>query len=198
MYAKRWVKSGNSGYAPAAIMDWNAIRAAKPEDRKRAARKTRSLIPLTDQAVRDHLEGKSTIGVYSLPPDETCWFLAVDFDKSGWKQDALAYLATCRRFHAPAVVERSRSGNARRQRWQIRHSWQRGICNLLIPGPARGFESHPHRQPIGIQSLHALMAISGLTTRIHYFGRHLACRESNRVFIPAPFNRPFEPKIDRW
>ena len=64
MYAKRWEKSGNPGYAPAAIMDWNAIRAAKPEDRKRAARKTRSLIPLTDQAVRDHLKGKSTIGVY--------------------------------------------------------------------------------------------------------------------------------------
>jgi superfamily II DNA or RNA helicase len=111
MYAKRWEKGGNSGYAPAAIMDWNAIRAARPEDRKRAARKTRSLIPLTDQAVRDHLEGKSTIGVYPLLPDETCWFLAVDFDKSGWKQDALAYLATCRRFHVPAVVERSRSGN---------------------------------------------------------------------------------------
>jgi hypothetical protein len=36
-------------------------------------------------------------------------------------------------------------GNARRQLWEIWHSRQRGICNLQILGPARGFESHPHR-----------------------------------------------------
>ena len=37
-------------------------------------------------------------------------------------------------------------GNARREPWEIWHSWHRGICNLLIPGPIRGFESHPHRE----------------------------------------------------
>ncbi len=28
--------------------------------------------------------------------DETCWFLAVDFDKKSWKEDVAAFLETCR------------------------------------------------------------------------------------------------------
>ena len=92
-------------------MDWQAIRAAKPEERKRMARQTRSLLALTDQAVREHLEGQSTVGIYPLLPDDTCWFLAVDFDKAGWRRDAVTFLATCREFDVPAFIERSRSGN---------------------------------------------------------------------------------------
>ena len=44
-------------------------------------------------------------------PDESCWFLAVDFDKSTWSDDALAFLESCDLFNIPAVLERSRSGN---------------------------------------------------------------------------------------
>jgi hypothetical protein len=43
--------------------------------------------------------------------DETCWFLAVDFDKNSWQEDALAFMQICRSFDVPAVLERSRSGN---------------------------------------------------------------------------------------
>jgi superfamily II DNA or RNA helicase len=43
--------------------------------------------------------------------DETCWFLATDFDKQSWQRDALAFLATCREKGVPAALERSRSGN---------------------------------------------------------------------------------------
>jgi len=82
VFAFRWEgKGGKSGYSPAGSMDWRAIHAAKPEDRKRVGRKTRILQPLTDDAIRNHLTGKQTIGIYPLLPDETCWFLAVDFDK---------------------------------------------------------------------------------------------------------------------
>ena len=49
--------------------------------------------------------------MYPLLPDESCWFLAVDFDKKTWKEDASAFLATCREFNVPATLERSRSGN---------------------------------------------------------------------------------------
>jgi hypothetical protein len=83
VYALRWEKGEKHGYAPAADMDWNAIRAAPLGKRKLVARKTRSLRPLTGDAIRDHLEGKVTVGIYPLLPDETCWLLAVDFDKSG-------------------------------------------------------------------------------------------------------------------
>jgi hypothetical protein len=48
--------------------------------------------PLTDQVVHDHLAGKLTAGVYPLLTDETCWFLAADFDKATWQDDVRAFL----------------------------------------------------------------------------------------------------------
>jgi hypothetical protein len=112
VYAIRWEgKGGKSGYSPAAAMDWRAINAARPEERKRIARKTRILLPLTSDVIRKHLTGKHTVGIYPLLADETCWFLAVDFDKKSWMADSTAFLQTCRRFHVPAIIERSRSGN---------------------------------------------------------------------------------------
>jgi len=112
VYAVRWEgKAGKSGYSPAAAMDWRAINAARPEERKCIARKTRMLLPLTEEVIRKHLTGKHTVGIYPLLPDETCWFLAVDFDKKCWMADSTAFLQTCHRFHVSAIVERSRSGN---------------------------------------------------------------------------------------
>jgi len=43
--------------------------------------------------------------------DETCHFLAADFDKEGWKEDVQAIAATCRERELPYALERSRSGN---------------------------------------------------------------------------------------
>ncbi len=43
--------------------------------------------------------------------DETCWFLAVDFDKDDWWEDVLAVSETCQRIGVPYAIERSRSGN---------------------------------------------------------------------------------------
>ena len=37
-------------------------------------------------------------------------------------------------------------GNARREPWEIWHSWQRGICKLRILVTYRGSESHSHPQ----------------------------------------------------
>jgi len=39
------------------------------------------------------------------------FFLAADFDKENWREDASAFLATCSRFSIPTALERSRSGN---------------------------------------------------------------------------------------
>ena len=65
----------------------------------------------TTAAVVGHLTGRHVMGVYPLLADETCWFLAVDFDKSAWIEDVGAFVETCRRVGVPAAVERSRSGN---------------------------------------------------------------------------------------
>ena len=56
-------------------------------------------------------EPKQLMVGYPLLPDETCWFLAVDFDKKTWQADSLAFLDTCRELNVPASLERSRSGN---------------------------------------------------------------------------------------
>jgi hypothetical protein len=42
--------------------------------------------------------------------DETCFFLAADFDKTGWREDATAFAETCRQLNLPVAIERSRSG----------------------------------------------------------------------------------------
>lgn len=41
--------------------------------------------------------------------DETCYILAVDFDKAGWEADAIAFVGGCRRLGLAAALERSRS-----------------------------------------------------------------------------------------
>lgn len=96
VFAIRWEsKEGKTGYSPA--------RKRKGEDKQ--------LIPLTDEIIYDHLSGKRTIGIYPLLRDDTCWFLAVDFDKQNWKEDVQAFMETCKRMQVPASIERSRSGN---------------------------------------------------------------------------------------
>jgi len=111
VYARRWENpKGDSGYSPAAIKNWKAINRSRPEDRKKVDQQTRKFIPLTDAVIESHLLGNETVGVYPLLSDETCWFLAVDFDKKAWEYDALAFLESCRELGVPAALERSRSG----------------------------------------------------------------------------------------
>jgi hypothetical protein len=76
----------------------------------------RRFLPVTDDVVRWHLQGRDDVGqsflagVYPLLLDETCFFLAVDFDKAGWQADAVVFLKVCRRVGLDAALERSRSG----------------------------------------------------------------------------------------
>jgi hypothetical protein len=111
-YAIRWESNdGRSGYMPKADRDWKSYLGAKDADRKKVDRLTRKYRPLNDDVIRGHLVGEQTVGLYPLLPDETCWLLAVDFDKKTWQHDATAFLATCRENNVPALLERSRSGN---------------------------------------------------------------------------------------
>ena len=111
VYARRWEgPDGRSGYSPAAQKDWKAINRSRPEERKKVDQKTRKYFPLTDSVIENHLLGKETIGVYPLLVDETCWFLAVDFDKKTWQEDSSAFMDTCQEMNVSAALERSRSG----------------------------------------------------------------------------------------
>ncbi|WP_373366357.1 TOTE conflict system archaeo-eukaryotic primase domain-containing protein, partial [Burkholderia thailandensis] len=43
--------------------------------------------------------------------DDTCHFLAVDFDDADWREDAQAFRSSCTELGVPAALEISRSGN---------------------------------------------------------------------------------------
>ena len=108
----RWEgkSSGKSGYAPACANEWLAGVCEKPRI-KCADCRNRELIPLSDPVLFDHLVGKRTIGVYPLLADDTCNFLAVDFDEAEWRDDALAFRQSCDELGVPVALEISRSGN---------------------------------------------------------------------------------------
>ena len=107
VYAGRWEsKSGNSGYSPACANEWDPLLCNKPHSKCTDCK----YIPISDEAIRGHLVGSKTIGIYPLLKDETCWFLAADFDKADWEGDSTAFLEACRNAGIPAYLERSRSG----------------------------------------------------------------------------------------
>ena len=111
VYAVRWQsKNSRSGYTPACSLEWQPPLCKKPNI-KCSQCKYRDLLPLTDDVIYRHLLGEITIGLYPLLKDDTCWFLAVDFDKSDWKKDIKAFVETCKKFNVPFSIERSRSGN---------------------------------------------------------------------------------------
>lgn len=48
---------------------------------------------------------------YPLQTDDSCHFLAVDFDDADWRTDARAFIQSCRELGVPAAPEISHSGN---------------------------------------------------------------------------------------
>jgi len=121
VHARRFesLRTGKKGYQPACRNEWVRGRCQKPRIPCDKCTQ-RELLPVTDEVIRNHLLGvdpqdalgrEFVVGVYPMLPDETCWFLVADFDKAGWRDDARAFLDSCRMHNVPAVLERSRSGN---------------------------------------------------------------------------------------
>lgn len=108
-------KTGRAGYQPACANEWVRGVCEKPRIKCSECLQQRWL-PVTDEVIRWHLSGRDALGqpfvmgVYPMLRDETCHFLAVDFDRDQWREDTSAYLETCRELHVPAALERSRSG----------------------------------------------------------------------------------------
>jgi len=97
-YENRW--TGKAGWVPAVAGGW----------RKGMDRRTAKDLPLTAQVLQDHLKGKVFIGLYPLLKDNTCHFLAADFDGPAAMLDALAYSKAARANGIPAALELSQSG----------------------------------------------------------------------------------------
>lgn len=86
-----------------------------------------------DQTIYDHLAGHHTIGVYPLLPDDSCHFLAVDFDDADWRTDAQAFAQSCRELGVPVALEISRSGNGALRGFSFRRMSPRGMYGGLAP-----------------------------------------------------------------
>ena len=120
VFPKRWdnPKTGKSGYSPACYNEWQPRKCNKPKI-KCSECPNQAFVPLTAEIVRKHLAGENikgikrdyTIGIYPILKDDTCLFLAIDFDKQSWQQDVSTFIQTCREMNIPFALERSRSGN---------------------------------------------------------------------------------------
>lgn len=111
IYAKRWEKSGKSGYMPAYDVDWDEYNKHKAKGRSFSNFNHKTHKPYDDQAVSEHLKGIATVGIYPLSDDNTSYFIAADFDKKNWLQESLEFLKVCKKYSVDAYLERSRSGN---------------------------------------------------------------------------------------
>jgi len=111
VFAKRWeTKNGKTGYSPVCANEWDKNFCKKPKI-KCSECQNRKLLPITERIIYNHLAGNTFIGFYPLLEDETCWLLAVDFDKDNWPQDAKEFAESCEQFGIPYAFERSQSGN---------------------------------------------------------------------------------------
>src|SRR5688572_5779471 len=196
-------KTGKAGYAPACANEW--VRGVCEKPRVKCAEcPNRRFLPVTDDVIRWHLSGKDAegqpfvAGVYPLLLDETCFFLAVDFDKAGWQDDALAFMAACHRLLLPAALERSRSGRGG-------HVWF--FFEEAIPAAlARRLGSHvltetmERRPDIGLDSYDRLfpnqdtMPQGGFGNLIALPLQRAARKQDNTVFLDSAF----VPWADQW
>ncbi len=110
VYPIRWESTkGKTGYSPACRNEWQSGICKKPQA-KCFDCDNRDFLPVTDQVIYDHLAGKHTIGVYPLLADDTCYFLAIDFDEADWREDLQAFMQSCKILGVPGIAEISRSG----------------------------------------------------------------------------------------
>ena len=84
VFALRWEsRTGKAGYSPAHVHEQDRSICRRPKNACRDLGQ-KLFVPLETEIAHQHLTGRIVAGIYPLLPDDTCWFLAVDFDKSTW------------------------------------------------------------------------------------------------------------------
>jgi superfamily II DNA or RNA helicase len=112
VYPRLWEnpKSGKKGYSPVCRNEWVKGVCEKPRV-KCSECPHQAFPPLDEAAARDHLIGKAVVGTYAIREENSCVFLAADFDGAGWREDLRAYRDAAREMGVEVAVERSRSGD---------------------------------------------------------------------------------------
>ena len=192
----------NAYYMPACRNEYAPGICRKPKQ-KCGTCKNRDFMPFDAEAVRSHLtntddNGNGIVGVYPLLPDETCRFLAMDFDGDGWMKDVAVLRMVCEAGKIPCAVERSRSGRGA-------HAWffferpipaaqARRLGSLLIT------QAMARRHEIRFASYDRMfpnqdtMPKGGFGNLIALPLQGAARKQGNSVFV----NPDFEPYPDPW
>lgn len=112
VFSRLWEnpRTGRKGYAPACGNDRVPGLCGKPKVRC-AACPNQGFLPLDRHQILEHLRGRQTIGGYAIRADDTCIFLAADFDGARWRDDVAAYRDAAADAGVDVAVERSRSGD---------------------------------------------------------------------------------------
>ena len=204
VYARRWESSRtvNSGYTPACANEWKRGVCPKPKGTCRKC-DARVLLHLTDEVIEGHLRGKNAlcrdvVGVYPLLSEDSCCFLALDFDDGDWQESVRQLRQLCRKWGIPCGVERSRSGtgahlwlfftepvpcsSARRLGSALLTAAMEQGAGLKLSAYDRMFPSQDTLPKGGFGSLIAL-PLQGM-----------ARKQGNSVFV----DEAFEPYPDQW
>lgn len=125
MYAVRWEnrRLGKAGWKPAVAGGW----------RKGMAEGSANLLPLTPEVVASPLVGDLDLGLYPLVADDSCHWLAADFDGSAAMLDALAYLKAARAARVPAAQVRRLGSGLLREAMAIRGRMSLASYDRLFP-----------------------------------------------------------------
>ena len=110
VFPKLWInnRKNTKGYTPVCLHEWDRNYCRKPAI-KCSICPNQNFTELDAKAVTNHLLGKNTIGTYAIRQDDTCIFLAADFDKSSWKEDVAAYKNAASGLGVEVTLEISRS-----------------------------------------------------------------------------------------
>lgn len=196
-------KTGKAGYQPACANEWIRGVCEKPKI-KCADCPNRRLLPVTDEVIRWHLSGRNdqgrdfVMGVYPMLQDETCHFLAVDFDRENWQEDAGAFLETCQQLDLPVALERSRSGNGGHVWFFFEEAISAGLAREL--GSHVLTETMESRPEIGLGSYDRLfpnqdtLPKGGFGNLIALPLQKQARQRGNTVFLDGQF----KPHPDQW
>ena len=104
VYARRWEsKNGRSGYSPACKNEWKPGICLKPKG-KCADCFHAEYCSYDENAIETHMSGHYVLGIYPLLQDETCRFLAIDFDEENWRSDVQMVSTACRENDISAML----------------------------------------------------------------------------------------------
>jgi len=184
VYATHWVsRDGNKkGYAPATY----TFRGS-------------DYIPINDEIIQRHLEGKIRLGSYAITSQVMSKFLVIDLDKASFIEDSRAIYEMCQELKLDPLIEISKSGNGIHI-WLffdalVRASDARKLGDILITKAmdiGSGIDMSSYDRLFPTQDFVASDALGNLVALpLHFTSR----QENKTVFIDIQTLQPFD---DQW